>query len=469
MLLTLTTTHQPATDIGFLLHKNPEKLHSVTLNFGAAHVFYPEAEAGRCTAALLLDVDPVQLVRKGGKPGEGFALEQYVNDRPYVASSFMSVALNKVFGTTFSGNCKQRPELVEAALPLSVTIHALPCRGGEELLQRLFTPLGYGITAERIPLDEHYPEWGESSYYTVTLTRTCPLREFLVHLYVLIPVLDNGKHYYVGQDELEKLLKFGADWLAHHPERELIARRYLKHSRSLVAQALDRLSENAESDDDGEATGAAPKQLEEKLEEKISLNQKRLDWVVTRLKAQGAKRVLDLGCGEGKLLRVLLDDTSFSNITGADVSYRALEIARRRLKLDRMSETQSKRLSLIQTALTYRDQRLAGYDAATLVEVIEHLDLPRLDAFKRSVFEFNRPDLVLITTPNVEYNVLFEGMKPGSLRHKDHRFEWTRQQFQDWANAAAVQYGYTVTFDGIGDRHPEHGSPTQAGIFVRQE
>ncbi len=468
MLLTITTTHQPATDIGYLLHKNPAKLHSVTLNFGAAHLFYPEAQAERCTAALLLDVDPVQLVRKGGKPGEGFALEQYVNDRPYVASSFMSVALNKVFGTAFSGNCKQRPELVATALPLSVTIHALPCRGGEELLQRLFTPLGYAIAAERIPLDEHYPEWGESSYYTVTLTRTCPLREFLVHLYVLIPVLDNGKHYYVGQDELEKLLKFGADWLVQHPERELIARRYLKHSRSLVAQALERLTEDEEPDE-GEEAGSAPKQLEDRLEEKISLNQQRLDWVVAQLKAQGAKRVLDLGCGEGKLLRALLEERSFTTITGADVSYRALEIARRRLKLDRMSETQSKRLNLLQTALTYRDRRLEGYDAATLVEVIEHLDMPRLDAFKRSVFEFTRPSLVLITTPNVEYNVLFEGMKPGSLRHKDHRFEWTRQQFQDWANAAAAQYGYTVTFDGIGDQHPEHGCPTQAGIFVRQE
>lgn len=465
MLLTLTTTHQPATDIGFLLHKNPENLHSVTLNFGKAHVFYPEATSARCTAALLLEVDPVQLVRKGGKPGEGFALEQYVNDRPYVASSFMSVAINKVFGTAFSGNSKHRPELVEAALPLSVTLHALPCRGREELLQRLFAPLGYAVAAERIPLDEHYPEWGESSYYTVTLTRTCPLREFLVHLYVLIPVLDNSKHYYVGQDELEKLLKFGADWLAQHPERELIARRYLKHSRSLVAQALHRLTEDA-ADDDGDDHSAAPKQLEDKLEEKISLNQRRMDWVVAQLKAQGARRVLDLGCGEGKLLHALLEERSFEAITGADVAYRALEIARRRLKLDRLSETQLKRINLLQTALTYRDQRLAGYDAATIVEVIEHLDLPRLDAFKRSVFAFTRPGLVLMTTPNVEYNVLFEGMQPGSLRHKDHRFEWTRQEFQDWANAAAAQYGYNVTFDGIGDPHPEHGCPTQAGIFT---
>lgn len=468
MLLTITTTHQPATDIGFLLHKNPENLHSVTMNFGMAHVFYPEAEAERCTAALLLDVDPVKLVRKGGRQGENFALEQYVNDRPYVASSFMSVAINKVFGTAFSGNSKKRPELVDTALPLSVTVHALPCRGGAELLRRLFGPLGYAIQAEQIPLDEQYPEWGESSYFTVTLTRECALREFLVHLYVLIPVLDNNKHYYVGQDELEKLLKFGADWLGQHPERELITRRYLKHSRPLVLQALDRLTEGQESEDIEEA-GEAPKQLEDKLEEKISLNQQRMDWIIAQLKEQGAKRVLDLGCGEGKLLRSLLEDRSFETITGCDVSYRSLEIARRRLKLDRLSEMQLKRINLLQTALTYRDQRLAGYDAATIVEVIEHLDLPRLDAFKRSVFEFTRPGVVLMTTPNAEYNVLFENMKPGSLRHKDHRFEWNRAQFQEWATAAASQYGYQVTFTGIGDQHQEHGCPTQAGIFIRND
>lgn len=468
MLLTITTTHHPATDIGYLLHKNPDNLHSVELNFGTAHVFYPEATAARCTAALLLDVDPVKLVRKTGPQGDNFALDQYVNDRPYVASSFMSVAVNKLFGTLFSGTSKHRPELVAAALPLEITLHALPCRGGEEILRRLFEPLGYAVSAERIPLDAQYPEWGDSSYFTVTLARACPLREFLVHLYVLIPVLDNNKHYYVGQDELEKLLKFGEDWLTRHPERELIARRYLKHSRPLILQALDRLLEGQESENTDE-NGEAPKQLEDKLEEKISLNQQRLDWIATRLRTHGAKRVVDLGCGEGKLLRRLLDERGFEMLLGCDVSHRALEIARRRLKLDRLSDVQRKSIDLMQTALTYRDQRIAGFDAATIVEVIEHLDLPRLDAFKRVVFEFASPSLVLLSTPNVEYNALFENLKPGSFRHKDHRFEWTRQQFQDWATKVAEQYGYQVTFDGIGDAHPEHGHPTQAGIFIRHD
>lgn len=468
MLLTVTTTHNPATDIGYLLHKNPSNLHSVELNFGTAHVFYPEAAADRCTAALLLDVDPVKLVRKGGRPGEGFALEQYVNDRPYVASSFMSVALNKVFGTLFSGNSK-KPDLMAASLPLEVKIHALPCRGGKELLQRLFGPLGYEIDALPIPLDPQFPDWGDSSYYTVTLKRTCPLREFFVHLYVLIPVLDNGKHYYVGQDELEKLLKFGESWLAQHPEKEFITRRYLKNSRPLVLQALDRLLEGQERESNEEDPGDRPPQKEEKLEEKISLNQRRLEWIAATLKKHGARRIIDLGCGEGKLMRVLSDDRSFEFIAGCDVSFRSLEIAKRRLKFDRLSDLQRRRLDLFQTALTYRDRRLAGYDAATMVEVIEHLDLPRLDALKRAVFEFARPPVALVTTPNAEYNVLFEGMKPGEFRHKDHRFEWTRDEFQKWATDAAAQYGYQVSFEGIGEAHETHGSPTQAGIFTRHE
>jgi Hen1-like subunit of RNA repair complex len=123
MLLTITTTHSPATDLGYLLHKNPGRIHSFDLSFGQAHVFYPEAREDRCTAALLLDVDPIGLVRgRRGPAGEGAMLEQYVNDRPYVASSFMSVAISRVFGTAMSGRSKERPDLAERELPFQVKI-----------------------------------------------------------------------------------------------------------------------------------------------------------------------------------------------------------------------------------------------------------------------------------------------------------------------------------------------------------
>jgi 3' terminal RNA ribose 2'-O-methyltransferase Hen1 len=462
MLLTITTTHRPATDLGYLLHKNPDRPQSFPLSFGQAHIFYPEASAERCTAVLLLDVDPVALVR--GRRGSG-ALDQYVNDRPYVASSFLSVAIAEVFGSALAGRSKERPALAEAALPLHTTIAALPCRGGDGLLRRLFEPLGYTVTAHGYPRDEYFPEWGASPYFTVTLEATCRLSDLLTHLYVLIPVLDDDKHYWVGDDEVDKLLQRGEGWLAAHPERELITGRYLKHRR-LVRAALARLVEDDTPDPDAAAVSHA--QEEAAVEERISLHQQRLGSVVAALRASGAKRVLDLGCGEGQLLRKLLEDRSFEAIVGMDVSYRALELAQERLRLERMSPAQRARLTLIQGALTYRDRRLEGYDAAAVVEVIEHLDPPRLAAFERVLFEFARPATVVVTTPNVEYNVKFETLPADAFRHKDHRFEWTRDEFQAWAHGVARRFGYTARFLPIGPEDAIVGAPSQMGIFSRE-
>ena len=227
MLLTLTTTQRPATDLGYLLRKNPARAQSMDLSFGKAHVFYPESTEDRCTAALLVEVDPVGLVRnRRGPAGEGGALECYVNDKPYAASSFLCVALAEVFGSALSGtDSKDRPGLAQTSLPLIVTLPALPCRGGEEFLRRLFEPLGYRVSATRLPLDGQFPEWGESAYHRVELAATLPLHQILSHLYVLVPVLDNDKHYWVGDDEVDKLLRHGEGWLATHPEREVITRR----------------------------------------------------------------------------------------------------------------------------------------------------------------------------------------------------------------------------------------------------
>jgi 3' terminal RNA ribose 2'-O-methyltransferase Hen1 len=221
MLLTLTTTHRPATDLGYLLHKNPSRPQAFELSFGRAHVFYPEADEDRCTAALLLEVDPVGLVRnRRGPAGEGFALEQYVNDRPFAASSFLSVAIAQVFGSALSGASKERAELAKTPIPLMARLSVVPCRGGEAILRRLFEPLGYTVAAMHHPLDEQFPEWGEGPYYTVELSHTVALRDLLTHLYVLVPVLDNDKHYWIGEEEVEKLLRHGDPWLALHPERE---------------------------------------------------------------------------------------------------------------------------------------------------------------------------------------------------------------------------------------------------------
>jgi 3' terminal RNA ribose 2'-O-methyltransferase Hen1 len=464
MLLTLTTTHRPATDLGYLLRKNPARPQSFSLSFGKAHVFYPEATDERCTVALLVEVNPIGLVRnRRGPSGEGGALEQYVNDRPYAASSFLSVAVAEVFGSALSGKSKERPELVEVPLPLRVTFSAMPCRGGEVFLRKLFEPLGYQVTATRLPLDEKFAEWGESPYHRVELEATLPLQQLLSHLYVLVPVLDNDKHYWVGDDEVEKLLRHGVGWLAAHPERETIIRRYLKHQRGLVDDALAQLADESEPDPDAAAEAHARE--EEAIERNISLNEQRLGSVLAALKGAGAARVLDLGCGEGRLLQALLKEKQFTEIAGMDVSHRALEIARDRLHFDRLPPMQKERLRLLHGSLIYRDQRLEGFDAAAVVEVIEHLDPPRLAAFERVLFECARPKSVVITTPNREYNVKWETLPAGKFRHRDHRFEWTRAEFQDWANRVAGCFGYDVRFVPVGPEDSMVGSPTQMALF----
>lgn len=468
MLLTLRTTHEPATDLGFLLGKNPARVQSFELSFGHAHVFYPEAGDDACTAALLLDVDPVGLVRGRG-PGAG--LEQYVNDRPYVASSFLSVAIARVLRSAMAGASKERPDLAETPIPLVATLSALPARGGEAFVRRLFEPLGYDVGVEAIPLDETFPEWGDARHVRLTLSATTRLREMLTHLYVLVPVLDGAKHYWVGDDEVEKLLRHGEGWLAAHPARDAIARRYLKHRRSLADEAIARLVASEEPPEtEAEETADAAKDAEEEgLERRVSLNEQRLNAVLAALRASGARRVLDLGCGEGRLLRMLLDDRQFTEVVGMDVSHRALEMAGARLKLDRMPDAKRARIRLLHGSLTYRDRRLAGFDAAAVVEVVEHLDPPRLAAFERVLWGEARPGTVVLTTPNAEYNVRWETLPAGRFRHRDHRFEWTRAEMRAWADAVAARHGYAVSYLPVGPEDPEVGAPTQMAVFTRME
>lgn len=460
MLLTISTTRRPASDLSFLLHKHPGKVQQVEISAGSAHLFYPESTDEKCTIALLLDIDPVGLVRK--KNENDFALQQYVNDRPYVASSLMSAAIAKAFGTAMGGRCQLKPQLVDIPFPLEVQLSGLPVSGGEELLRSLFEPLGYTVIASRFPVDPKFPEWGLSRYYSVQLTNTITIQQLLSHLYLLIPVCDNEKHYFVGQHEVEKLMEKGKDWLPSHPTRELITKRYLKYKSSLTNEALSMLlkEEDEEQEDATEEAEHTPK---------LRVHDQRLQAVCDELLLTGAHSVADLGCGEGKLLKLLMEQKQFKKILGMDVSHRSLSIANDRLKTERMPDRQRARLSLIQGSLMYRDQRLEGYEAAALVEVIEHLDEPRLAAMEKVIFGYTKPIYVIITTPNKEYNVLFDSMPENAMRHTDHRFEWTRQEFSDWGNRVAAEHGYHVSFKAVGEEQPEVGAITQMAIFSKNK
>ncbi|WP_412076428.1 3' terminal RNA ribose 2'-O-methyltransferase Hen1 [Streptomyces xanthophaeus] len=483
MFLTISTTgspERPATDLGYLLHKHPGKTQAFSTSHGTAHVFYPEATAQRCTAALLLEVDPVALVRRGQGNGRGgapdVALAQYVNDRPYAASSLLAVALSGVFRSALKGQCTARPELPEQARPLRIEVPALPARGGAELVHRLFDPLGWDLVrVEAVPLDERFPEWGDSRYVRLVLEGELRLADALRQLYVLLPVLDDAKHYWIAPDEVDKLLRAGDGWLAAHPENGLISSRYLARHKRLTQDALERLElvRLAEADgseveelDNAVDDDAVPDDNDTTQERSVPLAVQRREAILTALRTAGAARVLDLGCGQGQLVQALLKDVSFTEIVGVDVSVRALNTAAKRLRLERMGERQSSRVKLLQGSLAYTDKRLTGYDAAVLSEVIEHLDLPRLPALEYAVFGSARPRTVLVTTPNVEYNVRWETLPAGQVRHRDHRFEWTREEFGAWARAVAERHGYGVEFVPVGDDDPEVGPPTQMAVFT---
>lgn len=536
VLLTISTTLRPATDLGFLLHKHPDRVQEFGQSYGVARVLYPEAGEERCTAALMLDVDPIRLVRSRDRSTPDYTLGQYVNDRPYAASSLLAVALADVFRTARTGRCDSRPELAAGPIPLEITLPVLPCKGGPELAHRLFEPLGWRVEATALPLDEEFPEWGDSRYVRLVLRGEVRLADALNQLYVLLPVLDDAKHYWVAPDEVDKLIRAGESWLAAHPDRGLITRRYLGRRWALTRTAFARLAEigdDVEEDleppveedpaadpaiegsadespvagafagegtaergsavagtsvvpGDGSVAGApatafggtgAPDEVlpadESPAEGEAQagpagatrrpLNTLRLEAVLATLERLGASTVIDLGCGSGRLVGALLERPRLTRVAGVDVSAQALALAARRLRLDRMPERRRERLELFQGALTYTDARFAGYDAAVLMEVVEHVDPPRLDALERVVFGAARPGHVIVTTPNAEHNVRYEFLS--GMRHPDHRFEWTRAEFRAWAAKVCGEYGYRVEFLPVGDDDPEVGPPTQMALF----
>ncbi len=442
-----------ATDLGFLLHKHPDHLHVRSSSAGDITIFFSETTPSRATAVLHLEVDPISLVRGKNKQSDGL-LAQYVNDRPFVASSFLSVAMTKAFAQSMAGKSKDRQALADRALPFEIRIVPVALSGDLDLVKRLFEPLGYRVAT---------PDT-DGPIIDLRLSATLPLGDVLRHLYVLVPVLDNFKHYYVSEDEIDRLLAKGEGWLSAHPEKEIITRRALKHRRSLMNMALARLEESLPQDDEPED---APKvEPEEQLEKPLRLHDLRLDSVADVLRDHSVTSVLDLGCGEGKLMARLIKERGLNRIVGVDASVRTLELAHRKLRLHQAGDAKAARVALQMGSLTYGDRRWHGFDAATLVEVIEHIEPHRLSALALSLFGDARPGLVVVTTPNREYNALFEGLPHGKLRHPDHRFEWTRAEFEDWATKVAEEHGYAASFAPLGPLDDTHGAPSQMAVFT---
>ena len=461
MLLHFKVRGKNATDLGYLLGKHPDKHQTKDLSFGQAHIFYPEASSNTCSACLLLDIDTTKEMRQNRFDHQGrnanvrAGLDHYVNDRAYVASSLLSTAIAKVYGSALNGNCSTKPELIDQIWPIEAQIAAVSVRGQADLINRFFEPLGYTVNYTPTPLDEHHPEWGTSPYYTLALSGEQSVQAFLQHLYILLPILDNRKHYYYKEAEIEKLLSKANDWLPDHPEQALITRRYFGHKIS-YRKTLEQEEGYGEQE---------PVQTKEKVE-KISLHQQRHEAVIDQLLSLEAKTILDLGCSTGRLLQRLQKETFFTRLTGADVARSVLQHAAQKLGLRRRNEIDP-RIELIQAALTYQDDRFSGYDAALLVEVIEHLDPERLPALEQVVLRYAAPQYVIVTTPNVEYNACYPDLPAGQFRHPDHRFEWDRSTFEQWVKRIANEHSYHYTIHGIGKLDETHGAPSQMAVFSR--
>lgn len=460
MLLTITYKGKNTQELGFLLHKNPDRAQQFELAYGKAYVFYPEVSDESTTAALLLDIDPLDLAR--GKVGSrDGGLFDYVNDRPYAATSFLSTAMVRIFGTAMNGKCDKRQELADTPLDLTARLASLKDNGDTELAKQLFEPLGYRVTVSRTQLDEKFPEWGSSPYIDLTISGKVKLSELLNHIYVLIPVFDKQKHYYMAEDEIKKLLEHGEGWLADHPQKEKITRRYFTARKSYARRAMDILNEN-----EGVDTVEEEQETPEK-EVFTPLNTQRMETVRDAVLASGAASVIDLGCGECRLTSLLLNEQQIKRVAACDVSVSVLEKAAQRLHLDRMQPARRNKLTLMQASLTYRDKRFEGYDCACVVEVIEHIEPMRIPAFERAVFEFAAPRTVILTTPNREYNANYEHMEENALRHGDHRFEWTREEFRAWTEHICEKFGYSCEISGIGTNDEKLGTPTQMAVFTK--
>ncbi len=470
MQLSITTTHKPATDLSYLLHKNPDKVQTFDITGGKAYVFYPETTDEKCTATMILNIDTLEMIKNQKKSMSDFALKGYVNDRPFVASSFLSSAISSIYSSALNGNSKEKSEVVNKKIPLEVFISVINVSGGENLIKRFFEPLGYEIKIEKYELNENFKSWGESNYFSLTLKNIITLKELLTHLYILIPVFDNEKHYWVSTKDVDILLKKGEGWLENHPEKEFITKRYFKNIKSLSnlynKKSIDDIEESQKNVDSEENNENEFEEINQIIKEtKIKLDKQRLNYVYEKLIESGMKSIIDMGCGEGKLLKLLITNKQFEKIAGTDVSFNNLLKAKERLNFEEMSQKFKERIELFQSSLTYKDKRFSNYESCAIVEVIEHIDVERLESFEKSIFECSKFKYIILTTPNADYNINYKSLNKQNLRHSDHRFEWTKDEFKSWIDKICEKYKYNAKISGVGEFDEQSGHPTQVVEF----
>lgn len=460
MLINITVTGENAKALSYILWKNPEHIFDREFSSGHVVVFFSEYSDQKATASMLVLVDTVGMVRSEW----GKMSSSYVDHRPYAASSITSVALKEAYSSAFAGKSEtaEIDAIIKQKLPVEIELSSVWTKGGVQNVHDFFEPINYAVKAEKLPYESKWLK-SDSNVFNITLTGMQTIPDLLRHLYVLLPALDNKKHYFVDGNEIAKLLSHGEGWLETHPHKERIVSRYLIHRHNLIEEALEQLTEDILDEDTEEGT-------EEAVERPIRLQEERLQTALAVLRTldPAPLKLGDLGCGSGDFIRLIENDRAFPEVIGMDVSSKALQLAEKRLHLDRRNAWQMPKISFIHGSLVYKDSRLKGLDAILLLEVIEHIDAAKLPIIEYNIFEFLSPGYVFVSTPNQEYNSLFPSIEKNALRHRDHRFEWTRNEFKQWSDAIAVKYSYEVEFFNIGPCDDNLGAPTQMAVFKKK-
>ncbi|PYF06198.1 3' terminal RNA ribose 2'-O-methyltransferase Hen1 [Ureibacillus chungkukjangi] len=447
MQLTIRGTGQDIQVISYLLAKNPNNLYERRVSGHLVRMFFSQFSEEEVEVTFFVTPDPIELSRNNSKV---YDITSYINDREFVVSSIFCTFLRTALGTALNGKPVEEYEpWVNHPFPLEFSFGPVASQLTDQDIQSLFQPLGYAVEITYGEADYNMDFKSKSSARFITLKGSTTLQMGLRQLFVLIPVLDNYKHYYIDEQEVEKIVRYGEGWLDKHPKREFILRQALRF-KEVYGQF-----ENQHTKKENESSP------------KLRLNDLRYDKIVGKVNQLKRKEtVVDLGSGEGKLSEKLGFIDGVKEILAVEPSESATLKALKRFEKAAQDKNFVKPRQIF-GSLFYYDERLKGKDVLILCEVIEHIDEYRLPKIIQTILQDYRPRTLIITTPNQEYNEVY-GMG-GDYRHPDHRFEWTREEFQTWCKTQNENHEYNIAFDGIGEEHELHGYPTQMCLFTRKE
>ncbi|WP_141431100.1 3' terminal RNA ribose 2'-O-methyltransferase Hen1 [Bacillus sp. 03113] len=450
MQLSVKAVGDGAKILSYLIAKNPYNLYDRDEKSNRVRLVYTVFDEKEVEVVIFVTPDPVELVRNSAN---AFDITQYINDREFAVSSLFCTNIRKALGTALNGKPKEEyQKWVNHPFELHMNFGPVASHLSDENIVELLHPLGYIVEIERGETNYSFELKQRSSSRFIHLKGQQTIQQALRHLFILIPVIDNYKHYFIDEHEIEKLVRYGEGWLDSHPLREYIIKQSLRFS-----ELINQFPSLAKKDDEEEHSSAP----------KVRLNELRYQAVVEKIKSLSQRAsIVDFGSGEGKLSVRLSNIPDVKEVLAVEPSETAQLRAIQRFEKASYNQTHVSPTPIL-GSLFYYDERLLNKDVMILCEVIEHIDEYRLPNIMKTIFREYQPKTLIVTTPNREYNEVYA--MDEIVRHSDHRFEWTRQEFKSKCETWIKNVLYSMEFEGIGLEHEEYGHPTQMCTFVRKE